>query len=125
MENDRLGLSDNYSNPDHAVISMIDRGKLIHDMGECIKKLNCFYRLPRLVEQSDNSLDQICQGLANLITESWQYPEVTCASVMLDYKEYKTANSRQTKRKSIFLDIENGRVSFTKGDDKEKTLWQR
>jgi chemotaxis protein CheD len=31
-----------------------------------------------------------------------------------------------TKRKSVFLDldVEDGRVSYTEGDEKEKTLWQ-
>jgi chemotaxis protein CheD len=29
-----------------------------------------------------------------------------------------------TKRKSVFLDVENGCISYVKGDEKEKTLWQ-
>jgi chemotaxis protein CheD len=29
-----------------------------------------------------------------------------------------------TKRKSIFLDVENGCISYVEGDEKEKILWQ-
>ena len=29
-----------------------------------------------------------------------------------------------TKRKSVFLDVGNGILSYTEGDEKEKTLWQ-
>lgn len=29
-----------------------------------------------------------------------------------------------TKRKSIFLDVENGCISYAEGDEKEKLLWQ-
>ena len=29
-----------------------------------------------------------------------------------------------TKRKSVFLDVEDGRVSYAEGDEREKTLWQ-
>ena len=29
-----------------------------------------------------------------------------------------------TERKGVFLDIENGSISFAEGDEKEKTLWK-
>ena len=29
-----------------------------------------------------------------------------------------------TKRKSVFMDVEYGSISYTEGDEKEKTLWQ-
>ncbi len=29
-----------------------------------------------------------------------------------------------TKRKSVFIDVENGCISYIEGDEKEKTLWQ-
>lgn len=29
-----------------------------------------------------------------------------------------------TKRKSVLLDIDNGRISYTEGDEKQKVLWQ-
>jgi len=29
-----------------------------------------------------------------------------------------------TKRKSVFIDVENGRITFTEEDEKEKILWQ-
>ena len=29
-----------------------------------------------------------------------------------------------TKRKSVFMDVENGYISYIEGDEKEKTLWQ-
>jgi chemotaxis receptor (MCP) glutamine deamidase CheD len=29
-----------------------------------------------------------------------------------------------TKRKSVFMDVETGCISYTEGDEKEKRLWQ-
>ena len=36
----------------------------------------------------------------------------------------KAAALGGTERKSVFLDIENGRISFKEGDEEEKPLWQ-
>jgi len=61
-----------------------------HDLGERVKELNCLYNISKLVEKSDISLDEIFQGIVNLIPISWRYPSNTCSRVVVNELEYKT-----------------------------------
>ncbi|MBW7988754.1 MAG: response regulator [Planctomycetes bacterium] len=75
--------------------------KLIHDMGERIKELNCLYGLTRLNEQCDVTLEKIFYSLVELIPPGWHYPEITCARVVFEGREFKTANFKKTKWKQL------------------------
>jgi diguanylate cyclase (GGDEF)-like protein/PAS domain S-box-containing protein len=66
-----------------------------HDLGERVKELNCLYGITQLVEKPDVPLEYIVQGTADLIPQSWQYPEVTCARISLDGQEFRTDNFRE------------------------------
>jgi signal transduction histidine kinase/DNA-binding response OmpR family regulator len=67
-----------------------------HDLGERVKELNCLYSISDLVEKPDVALDEIIQGIVDIIPVSWQYPEVTCSRILLDGQEYKTENFKET-----------------------------
>ena len=71
--------------------------RLNHDLADRVKELNCLYGLSRLVEQPDMTLEQIFQGLAELIPPAWEYPDITCAQVLFEDRRFKTANFRKTK----------------------------
>ena len=64
--------------------------KRTYDLGERVKELKCLYSISALMEQPDISLAEIAQGVVDLIPPSWQYPEITCARVVLNDQEYKT-----------------------------------
>ena len=70
--------------------------KKTHDLGERVKELNCLYGISKLVEQQDISLAEIFQGAVDLIPPSWQYPEITCARVIIQGREWKSKNFRET-----------------------------
>ncbi len=70
--------------------------KLAHDLGERIKELNCLYGLSRLVETPDITLDQIFQGMVEMIPAGWQFPESTCARLVFENKEFTTDGFRVT-----------------------------
>ena len=70
-----------------------------HDLGERIKELNCLFGISKLIEKPDISLEEIFQGLVDLIPPSWQYPEITCSRIILEDKEYKTENFKETNWK--------------------------
>ena len=70
-----------------------------HNLGERVKELNCLYGLSQLVEQRDITLKEIFQGLLELIPPGWHYPEITCARVVFEDREFKTANFKKTKWK--------------------------
>jgi len=69
------------------------------DLGERVKELNCLYGISNLVEKPDFSLEEVLQGVVELIPPSWQYPEITCSRIILEEKEYKTENFRETEWK--------------------------
>jgi len=70
--------------------------KKTNDLGIRVKELNCLYGITNLVEQKDLSLEEILQGTVNLIPCSWQYPEITCAQIIIYGREWKTKNFRKT-----------------------------
>jgi PAS domain S-box-containing protein len=67
-----------------------------HDSEERVKELNCLYGIANLVEKQDISLEEILQGIVDLIPPSWQYPEITCARVIIQGREWRTKNFRDT-----------------------------
>ena len=70
--------------------------KKTHDLGERVKELNCLFGIANLVEQQDISLEEILQGTVDLIPPSWQYPEITCARIIIQDREWKTKNFQET-----------------------------
>jgi len=76
-----------------------EKERFLHDLGERVKEINCLYGLSKLVEQADISLEEIFRGTADLNSSSWQYPDITCARVVFENKEFKTHNFRITKWK--------------------------
>jgi signal transduction histidine kinase len=57
-----------------------------------VRKLNCLFDISDLVEKPGTSLSEILQGVVHLIPPSWQYPEITCARISLEGREFKTGN---------------------------------
>jgi signal transduction histidine kinase len=85
--------------------------EITHQLSERVKELNCLYGITRLVEQGNLSVDEILQGVTDLIPPSWQYPEVTCARIRLRNKKYQTDNFRVTRWKQSENILVNGEVS--------------
>ncbi len=73
--------------------------KKTHDLGERIKELNCLYEISHLREKPGISLEEMLQGVVDLLPPSWQFPEITCGRVMLEGEEYKTVNFKETRWK--------------------------
>ncbi len=73
--------------------------KKTHDLGERIKELNCLYGISHLREKPGISLEEMLQGVVDLLPPSWQFPEITCARVMLEGEEYKTVYFKETRWK--------------------------
>jgi len=67
-----------------------------HDLGERLKELNCLYSIGHLAERPNISLEEIIQGTVELIPTAWQYPEITCGRIVLQDREFKTENFKET-----------------------------
>ncbi len=63
---------------------------------ERVKELQCLYKVSELSEMVETSIIKIINGILDLIPPAFQYPEITCARIMLDEKEYITENFKET-----------------------------
>ena len=80
-----------------------------HDLEERIKELNCLYGISEIVEKPDISHEELIQGIVNLMPPAWQYPELTCARIILEDREFKTDNFKETIWKQTSDIISNGK----------------
>ncbi len=63
-----------------------------HDLGQRIKQLNCLYSMAALREKPGTTLEEILQGVTDLVPPSFQFPENTCARIVMGYQEFRTDN---------------------------------
>jgi len=70
--------------------------KRTYVLNERVKELNCLYGISDLVEKRDTSLDKILDGVVGLIPPAWQYPEITCARIIFEGKEFRTDKYRDS-----------------------------
>ena len=87
--------------------------KRTHDLTQRIKELNCLYGISALREKPGTTLEEILQGVTDLIPPSWQYPEITCARVIMGYQEFRTKNFRETPWKQVSDIIVHGEWAGT------------
>lgn len=59
---------------------------------ERVKELTCLYRLTQLTDHPDARIDDILQGIVDLLPFAWQYPEIAAARITLDRRSFATAN---------------------------------
>jgi PAS domain S-box-containing protein len=70
--------------------------KRTHDLDKRIKELNCLYAISDLREKPDISLEELLQGVVDLIPSSLQHSEITGARIFLGYQEFRTKNFKET-----------------------------
>ena len=68
-----------------------------HQLRERVKELRCLYAFLELLSSPGLSLPAICQGLVELIPPGWQYPDSTCARLVLEAERFTTGNFRETE----------------------------
>jgi hypothetical protein len=73
--------------------------RLKKSLGDHVKELQCLYEIARITEKQGLTLDEIFQEVLELLPRSWQYPEIACAQLTIDGKEFKTTNYRETEWK--------------------------
>jgi PAS domain S-box-containing protein len=60
------------------------------------RQLNCLYGMSALVETSGLTLEQVLQGIVELIPPACEYPELTCARLSIQAEEFQTGNYLET-----------------------------
>ena len=74
-----------------------ERERLMYQMEERIKELNCIFGVSDLIAKPDISMNEIFEGMAELIRSGWQYPEITCAQITMNGEQYHSENFRPTR----------------------------
>jgi len=57
---------------------------LTHALGERVKELNCLYSISKLGVEPGISIPTLLQRSVELLPAGWQYPEITCARIILE-----------------------------------------
>ena len=74
-------------------------GLVSHRLKERIKELNCLYDISSFRDATDFSLDAVLQAVIDFIPPAFQYPEITCARIILDRYEFTTKKFKDTRWK--------------------------
>jgi len=82
-----------------------------HNLGERAKKLNCLYGLSKIVEEPNISLEGIFRRMMDLLPPAWQYPDITCARIVFEDREFKTDNFKLTEWKQSADIVVEGKKS--------------
>jgi signal transduction histidine kinase len=66
---------------------------------ERVKELTCLYGIAQLVERPDITLDEILQGIVELLPPAWLYSNIACARIIFDEYSHLSPNFHDTKQK--------------------------
>ena len=75
----------------------IDRLLTERQLQERVRELDCLYRISRLVDQCAGQVDELLQGIVELLPSSWRYPEAARARIVLEGREYQTTGFRPSR----------------------------
>ena len=67
------------------------------DCHERVKELTCLYNMTCLANRPGITLEELLSGFVELLPPAWQYPEITCARITLDGREFVTSNFSEGK----------------------------
>jgi PAS domain S-box-containing protein len=75
-------------------VQLIER---TYDLSERVKELHCLCSMASLMEKPNTPIDEIIQGVLELILPAWQYPDVTCARITFEGRTFRTATFKETQ----------------------------
>ena len=69
----------------------------MHSLGERMKELDCLYKLVALGESETGTVQDYLQRAVELLPPGWQCPEIACARILFQGREYVTGNFQPSK----------------------------
>ncbi len=67
-----------------------------NDLDKHVKELRCLYDIANISGAPDITLYERYARIANLLAGAWQYPDIACARITINDREFKTENYRET-----------------------------
>ncbi|BDU71704.1 GAF domain-containing protein [Mesoterricola silvestris] len=63
---------------------------------ERVKELDCLYGIAQVSQRDGGTLDDQMQAIVELLPPAWQYPELTCARILLNGRCFDTPGFQET-----------------------------
>ena len=86
-----------------------ERNKYSNDLKERMKELNCLYSVSEIIRREDISREEILKLCPDIISQAYQFPEITACRIIWGDHEYKTENFRTTEWSQRFAIMVHGR----------------
>ena len=67
-----------------------------HELDERMKELECLYAVSSILMNRRLSFEQKMSAVLKEMPRGWQYPQATCARIVLDGREFTSRNFRRT-----------------------------
>ena len=67
-----------------------ERERLVRDLSERVKELNCLYGLSKIVERPGITLEGILEAAVGLLPAAWQYHETACGRIRYEDQVFET-----------------------------------
>jgi pyruvate,water dikinase len=64
--------------------------RLIHDLRERAKELNCLYEVQEILSTPKIDMDEVCRRVMKVLPPGWQYPDVCQAEITFEGEVYRT-----------------------------------
>lgn len=77
---------------------------------ERVKELTCLYGIAQVAARPGKPQDEILASIVELLPPAWQYPEITCAKIVVDGRSYETSGFRECRQKQSADVIVDGSV---------------
>ncbi len=78
-----------------------DLRRQMHDLSRRVKELDCLCGISSLAEKKKITQWEMLKGIVELIPPAWQYPDITCARILLENMEIRTENHQDTEWKQV------------------------
>jgi hypothetical protein len=70
--------------------------RLLHDLRERAKELNCLYEVQEILGTSGITIDEIFRRVIEALPPGWQYPDICQAEIVYGERAYRSAGFRQS-----------------------------
>ncbi len=83
--------------------------KKTHDLAERVKELNGLYSMSEVFNTHAIRIDHALEKAVRLLPAAWHYPDITCARIIIDGREFTTDNFRETEwKQSCNIAVKDG-----------------
>jgi PAS domain S-box-containing protein len=73
--------------------------RMERDLAERVKELRCIHDIVSIVGAPYTTIDKQFEDIVNALPRAWHYPEIACARITVNDREYKTSDYRDTEWK--------------------------